>query len=177
MTDNNHRPKPPGGGDGADAFTPGPAQIMAAAVAGAVRDALARELPQAIAMALRPLLPEPVLCSACLSRRYTWEVKFERELVDALAAACIAHGIPPGSPQAGLLDPAPHLPPQLQPGADPDGLPPLRLKTTTVNGTDYCTLDLPGLPQSGPARREYLIASGPWTPGMLSQLARQGAAG
>lgn len=169
MTDNHKH----AGGDGAAAFTPSPAQIMAGAVANAVAAALADALPEVIAR----VIPPPASCSVCLRCRYMWEVAHERELMDALAEACTAHGIAPGSPESMRLDPAPFLPESLRPGADPDGLPPLRLKNTTVNGNDYCTMDLPDLPQPGQPRKQFLIASGAWTPGMLAQLARQGTAG
>lgn len=145
MPDNRRRPN----GDGADAFGVSPVQAISAAVERAV----ASVLPQAIAAAVSVFAAPPQHCATCLAARFMWENRHERQVTDALAAACVAQGIDPGSPQAGDLDFAPHLPDGLRPGQD-DGLPPLRMAATIADGTAVCVFHMPGV------KRTLLVAGG-----------------
>ena len=167
VTDNN---RTSGGGDGAAAFTPGPAQMIAVAVANAVAQVLAQQLPSAIATGVQAAQPQqPRYCATCLSRRVIWELNHETQMQDAIAAACAETGVPFGSPQALQLDFAPYLPVGLRPGDEPEGLPPLRLSLTVVQGTETCPQDLPGVQQAA-GKKQFLIASGPWGPAQMARL-------
>jgi hypothetical protein len=74
----------------------------------------------------------------------------------------------PDDPRRSQVDIMAFLPPHLHPGS-PQGMPPVQDKVTAVGGTDLCAAHIPGIPQPGGARKEFLIAHGSITPQMLAE--------
>jgi hypothetical protein len=144
-----------------------------------VAEAIAQALPQAVYSAFVQALSQvPVqviarqpLCGTCLLLRITWEQNHRKPMEQAIADACQAAGIEPGSPQAGQLDLAAFLPPELRPGT-PGGMPPVQERATTVNGSDLCPMHIPGV-QSGP----HIMAVPALSGQALAQFARAMSAG
>ena len=129
------------------------------------------QLPQALAQGFAMVLQQvPVqtrqhICANCLVARIAWEATYGRELKAAIASAGAAHGLAEGDPRAAALDPAPHLPPDLQPGAR-NGIPPLTAAVTTVGGTEVCSEHIPGRPGS----QKLLVVTGALSPSALAGL-------
>lgn len=144
---------------------PTPAQQTAqgiAAIAG-----MLSQLPQTLAMMLTQVaqaIPRPRLCAQCLAARLPWEAAHLTEIKQAISQAAEAAGLPEGDPRRAQIDPAPHLPPHLRPGAA-SGMPPVNHAVTTVQGTELCSAHIPG----AQGKRTLLIAQGTLNSSMLSQ--------
>lgn len=129
------------------------------------------QVPQAVAEAVAMVLRQVQvqtrqhLCAQCLVARIGWEAVHGQELKAAIAAAGKAYGLEDGDPRAAQLDPGPHLPANLQPGA-PQGIPPLTAAITTVGGTEFCSEHVPNRPGS----QKLLIATGALSPSALAGL-------
>ena len=147
--------------------SPSPAQQTAQGVS-AIAGMLA-QMPQQMLQALATVLQQvPVqtrqhLCAQCLAARLGWEATYGREMKTAIRAAAEAAGFEEGDPRWGQLDPAPHLPEHLRPGAS-QGMPSLTVAVTAVNGTEVCSAHLPGRPGG----QQLLIASAAFSPSMLA---------
>ncbi len=130
------------------------------------------QMPQQMLQALATVLQQvPVqtrqhLCFHCLFARLGWEASYEREMQAAIGKAAEAAGLAEADPRRAQLDPAPHLPAHLRPGAGSQGMPSLTVAVTTVNGTDVCSAHIPGR-QGG---KQLLLATGSLSPGMLAGL-------
>lgn len=133
-----------------------------AAIAG-----MLSQFPQALAQVLQqvPVTTRQHLCASCVMTRLGWQAAHEPDLKAALARAAQAHGISENDPRVNLLDPAPFLPAELQPGA-PQGIPPLTAAITMVGGTEVCSEHIPGRPGG----KQLLLASGPLSSSMLAGL-------
>jgi hypothetical protein len=127
------------------------------------------QMPQQMLQALATVLQQvPVqtrqhLCFHCLFARLGWEAAHEREMKEAIGKAAEAAGLTEADPR---LDPAPHLPVHLRPGAGSQGMPSLTVAVTTVNGTDVCSAHVPGRPGG----KQLLLATGSLSQGMLAGL-------
>lgn len=153
--------------------SPGPAQRTAEGVT-AIAGMLSR-FPQSLASVLQqvPVQTRQHLCAPCVIARMTWNVAHEAGWVEAArqaeaqqAAFAAATGLAPGDPRLSQPDPAQFLPAHLQPGGGPAAMPSVEIAVTTVGGTEYCAMHVPGRPGA----QKLLLANGPLSSAMLAGL-------
>jgi hypothetical protein len=155
---------------------PNAAKQIGQAAGEAIAGTLGQMLPQMLFSAFTAALSQvPVqvpqyMCATCIANRIGWENAHRAEMEKAMADAAVAAGVPAGTPQAAQLDLAPFLPPQLRPG-ERTGIPDVRPKVTTAQGTDVCSMHIPGV-QAG--RPPLLVATAAMNPALTRQFTGTG---
>jgi hypothetical protein len=161
------QPEPARGNDGSsapDGFLSGIPQQIGQAVAAAVAQVLQQV----------PMRVQQLKCATCVLARAQWaaahaaDIKAAGErMAEALAA------FPPDHPIRQQADLVAFLPPHLHPGAGPESMPPVQDGAVMTAGTIVCPAHIPGIPQAGGGRREFLIANGSLSATMLAEMARR----
>jgi hypothetical protein len=137
---------------------------------------LAQQIGQAVANAVAQVLQQvPVQvaqlkCATCVLVRAQWasahavDIKAAGERMETALAS-----FPQDHPIRGQADLAAFLPPHLQPGA-PGGVPPVQDGAVMTAGTIVCGQHVPGIPQAGGGRKEFLIANAALSSQMLAEM-------
>ena len=115
--------------------------------------AIAQMVAQGVAQAIQQLGAVRVkvadrVCAACLEQRIAWNTRHKDAIERAQALAMAQVGATgPQDPRLQQVDLIPLLPPELHPGAQPDGMPGMFDSITTIGGTEYCPNHHPSVPQ------------------------------
>ena len=154
--------QPARGNDGSsapDGFLPDVPERIGQAVAQAVAAVLSQV----------PVRTQQYKCATCVLGRAQWAAAHAPVIRAAgEAMAQLLASLPPGDPRRGQVDAMMFLPPHLHPGA-PQGMPPVEDGTVMTAGTVTCAAHIPGIPQAGGGRKEFLIAQGALSPQMLAE--------
>lgn len=166
-----------------DAFKPNAATLIGNAVGKRVADAIAAQLPPALAQVLAQVpiaLRQWFKCATCVAARVAWCAAHQDDLKAAEAAMIACAGQwPEGDPRRGQLNPLMFLPGHLQagPGMLPPGSPacPNVLDGIVMaGGTVYCPDHVPGaIEAAGTGRKEFLIAHAPLSAGLIAEVMGQ----
>jgi hypothetical protein len=149
---------------------PDRALLAAQAVAQALGEHLPNMLFQAMSAALSQApAPPQRMCATCIVQRIAWENAHRTAMDAAIAAACEATGVEPGSPDATRLDLAAFLPPALHPGQR-GGMPGVAQALTTFQGTEMCPMHVAQAGGVQPGSGPLIVACGSIPDGTLAQV-------